>query len=340
MIKIENKIILILSSLLMIGCTFDSTGLGDPTMGYETQIGSSAPSNTDSFKKDLGQDSSTTLTTGDLTTSTTGEVTTTESLNTSTGIETSISTGNENSTGVILQECGNLIIEEFEECDDGPEGSISCDPDCTKVICGDALVNPHIEECDDGNTEDDDECSNSCILPRGVFISEKTYNGEDIKGVFEADLQCNVLAEGSGISGKYKSWISYTTKYKELQVESRFDSQSYTGWYRLIDGTPIANGWEDLVQNGPLEPILVTNENNIVEDTGNVYVWTGTTNDGKWTLGQTDCNGWGTIQGEELWGKIGNAALVDQWSDDKINNVIMCNSDARLYCFEVDPNTI
>ena len=62
-------------------------------------------------------------------------------------------------------DCGNSIKDAGEECDNGElnnglNGSI-CKGDCTKNICGDGYLASN-EGCDDGNTVDDDECSNAC----------------------------------------------------------------------------------------------------------------------------------------------------------------------------------
>ena len=93
--------------------------------------------------------------------------------------------------------CGNGVTDEKEECDDGngvdtdscsntcvvqqPDLEVQCknDADCPgtgevcnsgqcvagtpKTYCGDGNVDEMTEECDDGNSVDDDACSNSCI---------------------------------------------------------------------------------------------------------------------------------------------------------------------------------
>ncbi len=61
-------------------------------------------------------------------------------------------------------ECGNGIVEDGEECDDGPANAdtAACKSDCTAAVCGDGFVGPR-EACDDGNKEDGDDCSNACV---------------------------------------------------------------------------------------------------------------------------------------------------------------------------------
>lgn len=59
--------------------------------------------------------------------------------------------------------CGNGIIQVDEECDDRVE-SRTCDSDCTRVACGDGVLNVVAGEgCDDGNDDNQDACLNECV---------------------------------------------------------------------------------------------------------------------------------------------------------------------------------
>jgi cysteine-rich repeat protein len=93
--------------------------------------------------------------------------------------------------------CGNGVVEEGEECDDGPDNSDTepgaCRRDCRRPWCGDCVVDPGEacevcdelddectddcrlitcgngvtdpgEECDDGNVDNTDGCLNTCLL--------------------------------------------------------------------------------------------------------------------------------------------------------------------------------
>lgn len=65
--------------------------------------------------------------------------------------------------------CGNSIVDVGEKCDDGttPGG---CNPDCQGGTgCGDGAIDRDglgnaLEECDDGNTDNFDDCTNQCNL--------------------------------------------------------------------------------------------------------------------------------------------------------------------------------
>jgi cysteine-rich repeat protein len=57
-------------------------------------------------------------------------------------------------------ECGNGVVEDGEECDDGNTNDAdACRNRCKKAVCGDGVVAAGLEECDDGNTVPDDGCT-------------------------------------------------------------------------------------------------------------------------------------------------------------------------------------
>jgi len=58
--------------------------------------------------------------------------------------------------------CGDGNTDVDEECDDGnQEDADACTNACKNAACGDGIVGPG-EMCDDGNQEDADECTNAC----------------------------------------------------------------------------------------------------------------------------------------------------------------------------------
>ena len=59
--------------------------------------------------------------------------------------------------------CGNGIVEQGEDCDDGNRfDDDNCSNTCQQTTCGDGLVNPQNEACDDGNRIETDACLNDC----------------------------------------------------------------------------------------------------------------------------------------------------------------------------------
>lgn len=64
--------------------------------------------------------------------------------------------------------CGNGIRESGEECDDGNSNDHDdCTNSCKTASCGDGIqktIRTDAEECDDGNVNDHDDCTNACKI--------------------------------------------------------------------------------------------------------------------------------------------------------------------------------
>lgn len=318
-----NKTLLIVSSLFLIGCSFDGTGLGTSSMG-------------DTEGAITGNDST-------VSSSTSTSLTSSETSKTSETFDIEISSGESSTTlidesssssGETLFVCGNGILEANEECDDKIETAL-CNANCTLAKCGDKLLNQSAnEECDDGNEEDLDGCDNECQKNRKVFLSSNVYVGDNLIGIAGANAACQKMAEIAKLDGNYKAWLSEGINPKN-QVQNRFDL-TFNGWYVLIDGIPLAKGWQSLTQNGPLNKILVTELNNKIDQTQSIDVWTNTSNKGQFLPGTPDCNIWGTIANNDLYGRIGDANSIEFWSENTNKMYAKCAEGARLYCFE-DP---
>jgi len=68
--------------------------------------------------------------------------------------------------------CGDGLLQAPELCDDGdenkaaPDGHGGCSLLCSPLpLCGDGVVHPEFEECDDANLINTDGCTNACTLP-------------------------------------------------------------------------------------------------------------------------------------------------------------------------------
>jgi len=60
-------------------------------------------------------------------------------------------------------ECGNGIVDSNEQCDDGNTNTNdACTNTCKINVCGDGVLNTGVEQCDDGNTNNNDSCTNAC----------------------------------------------------------------------------------------------------------------------------------------------------------------------------------
>ena len=75
--------------------------------------------------------------------------------------------------------CGDGVVNSGEQCDDGNTvNNDACSNLCVAARCGDGVVQ-HPEQCDDGNTVNTDACSNSC------------QNGRCGDGILQAGEQCD-----------------------------------------------------------------------------------------------------------------------------------------------------
>lgn len=105
--------------------------------------------------------------------------------------------------------CGDGIIDDGEQCDNGALNGFLCwakygtfceycTVDCNiKIItnyCGDGIRNNFCEECDDGNLIDDDSCSNECkINIPDPCCGDGICNGEETCSTCEED--CGICPE-------------------------------------------------------------------------------------------------------------------------------------------------
>jgi cysteine-rich repeat protein len=82
------------------------------------------------------------------------------------------STSADTTEGPVEEGCGNGVLEDGEQCDEGAANSDSepdaCRTDCRVAHCADGVVDPGAgEECDDGNqnAQEPNACRETCVLP-------------------------------------------------------------------------------------------------------------------------------------------------------------------------------
>ena len=74
--------------------------------------------------------------------------------------------------------CGDGVVnQQSEDCDDGnTDDQDGCTSECViTCVCGDAIVCP-LEDCDDGNLVDEDDCPSSCRIEAQAFCGDGIKN--------------------------------------------------------------------------------------------------------------------------------------------------------------------
>jgi cysteine-rich repeat protein len=167
--------------------------------------------------------------------------------------------------------CGDEIIQEGlgEECDNGFDngtGPDECRPaghpfECQNAQCGDGIVDSK-EECDDGNSVEDDECDSQCkdvgFCGDGERNSGEECDGSDLDcpgGVCRTDgsCTCNTVCPTEG------ELVLYAGLGKECSTNAECDvghcSQEFG---RCQTVTRLDSGWIGLAHNADINDEVVT----------------------------------------------------------------------------------
>ena len=107
--------------------------------------------------------------------------------------------------------CGNGVRENSEQCDDGnTDNNDECTMYCMKPRCGDGIVHQKLqEECDDSNGDDSDECTNVCRKARcgDGIVHQKMQEECDDRNGDDSDECTNVCRKarcGDGITSNQR----------------------------------------------------------------------------------------------------------------------------------------
>lgn len=193
--------------------------------------------------------------------------------------------------------------------------------------CGDGRLDPG-EECDDGDTDDDDGCTAQCGRDRQIFVTSTIHSGDQIMGLEGGDTICAKAALAGSLPGEFKAWLSDRT----TDAISRLHAGK--GRYRRVDGLLVAASWAALLSGSLENPIVVTELDTIYEN----GVWTGTRPDGTHGVGADHCQDWtlADFTDPENGGFFGYALAFDAvWTyADEDFNPGPCGGELALYCVE------
>lgn len=151
-----------------------------------------------------------------------------------------------------------------------------------------------------------------------MFVTETRQNA-NFGGIAGADALCAQEAASAGLQGEYKAWLSTSSS----SVASRLIQHDAP--HVRVDGTVIANNWQDLVDGSIEAPINLDATG--IQRGGDV--WTGTLANGNSNPGN-DCSGF-TNGGIEtaLCGNV--LATGPAWTEEVTPP---CYTGLRLYCIQ------
>lgn len=165
-----------------------------------------------------------------------------------------------------------------------------------------------------------------------VFITSATYDG-NLGGLQGADQKCKDTAVAAGLGGNWKAWLSDSN----ISVASRFNKS--TNPYKLLNGTTIANSWNDLTDGTLSAPITLMENGGTVP--ANTRVYTNTLANGNINSANSasNCYNWTSTPG---WPTLANVGIAQYATDGywTLGFSYYCDFPAaKLYCFE-QPITI
>ncbi|MCY1007740.1 DUF4215 domain-containing protein [Nannocystis pusilla] len=217
--------------------------------------------------------------------------------------------------------CGDGVVEDFEQCDDGNAIETDDCASCQNAFCGDGIVHAGVEECD----EDGDNCESCARVHMRVFVSSTTATAK-LGGLVGADEDCQALADDADLKGTFRAWLSTG----DVDAASRLQHAERP--YKRIDGAPLADNWADLVDGTLLNPIVITELGDKVgvdSNCGICPVWTATTPMGVGL--DDDCSAWNAVLFDDV--VVGECTVKDaRWTQGCATR--MCSLSSHLYCVE------
>ena len=166
-----------------------------------------------------------------------------------------------------------------------------------------------------------------------VFITSQTYDG-NLGGLTGADAKCQARSDAADLPGTYKAWLADATE----TPATRFARS--TGPYQLVDGTKIADSWDDLTgseacNNGEADAKCLDRAINLTEsgEGGPGIVWTHVYSNGglSGAFAAVHCSNWSTTEGGGDYGDP-NGDTNNRWTYGGLD--WGCANASALYCFQ------
>ena len=161
--------------------------------------------------------------------------------------------------------------------------------------------------------------------PHIVFVSSRRFSG-----IFfppgDADARCRELAADAGLPGFYRAWATNESGPGGPEPALRF-ARAFAP-YVLVDGTVVANDWDDLTDGTLLAPIDLNERG----EQASVEVWTNVGTDGTQLepLNADTCDGFRS-DSPTLRGRHGiSTETGSAWTNAGFDT---CDQEKALYCF-------
>ena len=203
-VGMRNRVVITMVGALPLaaGCNSDPCLDDGPIWLQNDALCPATSSSSSTRASSSGDDPQTTTgspTTGPAPTSTDSSTTTD---NDTTSATTTATTTSDTSTTAPPPDCGDTQVDPGEDCDDGnKDDTDACTNTCKSAACGDGIVGPG-EACDDANNIDDDDCSNICAAPGcGDGVLQNAEQCDDANNIdTDACLNtCKLATCGDGV---------------------------------------------------------------------------------------------------------------------------------------------
>jgi uncharacterized protein (TIGR03382 family) len=129
----------------------------------------------------------------------------------------------------LLNVCGNGLMEDAEECDDGLDNAdtAACTSTCTTAVCGDGFVQDAVEECDDSNTDDGDGCSATCTTE--VAADSSGTAGDTAADESGSSSDTDASATGASATGASATGATATSASSDSDSDTDADDTGSGG---------------------------------------------------------------------------------------------------------------
>lgn len=262
-----------------------------------------------------------------------------------------------------------------EQCDGGGE-SADCNADCTLAECGDGVINLTAGESCEGEDGTNatcvscalecnagfDDCNGDVVADgcetdlgdlsncggcgvecdgfplcgeggcaRFAFVTGTLTDG-NIGGIEGANSMCQTLATDAGLPGTYLAWLSSDAGGSPAD---NFTQEG--GPWVLVDGSVVANDWDDLTDGSIGTAIdLTATGDPAPESVGNGCginaVWTNTAANGTMSSADSDCSDWTMANTDpSVWGSW--TQTNSGWTTD-CSAGDGCDWQASIMCFQ------